>query len=165
MYYLLYLQELLHCLPLTWQFLYFVQVVHFQPHTMFMNRVGCSVCLQQCDTESLEWLHPTEPPRHFGWQSGVPELIKVCIISYTFCLYTFLQSSITYSLYLLLQLRMDGYQWSAPFTIGSEGLMSVCLRSEHGSEPRNLSIEVRGGTKTSRYEVILRPSSFSSPYR
>ncbi|KAH6757936.1 calcium-dependent lipid-binding family protein [Perilla frutescens var. hirtella] len=114
------------------------KVIHFQPHTMFMNRVGCSVCVQQCDTESLEWLHPTAPPRHFGWQSGVPELIK---------------------------LRMNGYQWSAPFTIGSEGLMSVCLRSELGSEYKNLSIEVRGGAKTSRYEVILRPCSFSSPYR
>ncbi|XP_057809782.1 uncharacterized protein LOC131024279 [Salvia miltiorrhiza] len=114
------------------------KVVHFQPHTMFMNRVGCSVCVQQCDTESIEWLHPTEPPKHFGWQSEVPELIK---------------------------LRMDGYQWSTPFSIGSEGLMSVCLRSELGNEHRNLSVEVRGGAKTSRYEVILRPCSFSSPYR
>ena len=55
-----------------------MQVVHFQPHTMFMNRVGCSVCVQQCDTELLEWLDPTGPPKHFGWQSEVPELIKVC---------------------------------------------------------------------------------------
>ncbi|XP_047948182.1 uncharacterized protein LOC125194160 isoform X1 [Salvia hispanica] len=114
------------------------KVVHFQPHTMFMNRVGCSVCVQQCDTELLEWLDPTGPPKHFGWQSEVPELIK---------------------------LRMEGYQWSAPFTVGSEGLMSIWLRSEQGSEHMALSVEVRGGAKTCRYEVILRRCSFSSPYR
>ncbi|KAL6576075.1 hypothetical protein OROHE_000546 [Orobanche hederae] len=114
------------------------KVVHLQPHTMFINRVGAGICMQQCDTHSLEWLHPTEPTKHFGWQSGKSEL---------------------------LELRMDGYQWSVPFTIASEGLMSICLRSELGSGQINLSIEVRGGTKTSRYEVIFRPSSFSSPYR
>ncbi|PIN00426.1 hypothetical protein CDL12_27074 [Handroanthus impetiginosus] len=114
------------------------KVVHFQPQTMFINRVGCSICMRQYDTQSQEWLHPAEPPKHFGWQSGKDEL---------------------------LMLRMDGYQWSAPFGVGSEGLMSICLRSELGSDQINLSVEVRGGTKTSRYEVIFRPSSFSSPYR
>ncbi|XP_012842600.1 PREDICTED: uncharacterized protein LOC105962815 isoform X1 [Erythranthe guttata] len=114
------------------------KVVHFQPHTMFINRVGCSICMRQSDSQSLEWLHPTEPPKHFGWQSGKDEL---------------------------LTLRMEGYQWSAPFTIGSEGLMSICLRSELGGDQMNLSIQVRGGTKTSRYEAIFRPDSFSSPYR
>lgn len=132
---------------------------------MFMNRVGYSVCVQQCDTESLEWLHPAEPPRHFGWESGVPELIKVCVISHTLYLLTAIQICVIYRLYSLLKLRMDGYQWSAPFAIGSEGLMSVCLRSELGSEHRNLSVEVRDGAKNSRYEVILRPCSLSSPYR
>lgn len=77
----------------------FVQVVHFQPHTMFMNRVGYSVCVQQCDTESLEWLHPAEPPRHFGWESGVPELIKVCVISLTLYLLTSVQICVAYRLY------------------------------------------------------------------
>lgn len=60
---------------------------------------------------------------------------------------------------------MDGYQWGGPFTISSEGTMFICLRSETGSVHMNLSIEVRGGMKTSRYEVIFRPRSFSSPYR
>ncbi|KAK4405432.1 putative vacuolar protein sorting-associated protein 13A [Sesamum angolense] len=114
------------------------KVIHFQPHTMFVNRVGCSICLQQCDTQSLEWLHPTEPPKHFGWQSGKAELLK---------------------------LRMDGYRWSKPFAIGSEGQMSICLSSELGSDQMNLSVRVRGGTKTSGYEVIFRPDSFSRPYR
>lgn len=68
-------------------------------------------------------------------------------------------------IYRSLKLRMEGYHWSAPFTIGSEGLMSIWLRSEQGSEHMNLSVEVRGGAKTCRYEVILRPCSFSSPYR
>ncbi|KAL3812236.1 hypothetical protein ACJIZ3_013504 [Penstemon smallii] len=114
------------------------KVVHFQPHTMFINRAGCSICMQQCDTQLLEWLHPTDPPKHFGWLSAKAEFLK---------------------------LRMDGYQWSTPFSISSEGLMSISLRSDSGSDEMHLSVEVRGGAKTSRYEVILRPSSFSSPYR
>ncbi|KAH6821656.1 hypothetical protein C2S53_018849 [Perilla frutescens var. hirtella] len=85
-----------------------------------------------------EWLHPTEPLKHFRWQSGVPELIK---------------------------LGMDGRcQWSAPFAISSEGMMSACLKNGLQSEHMDLSIEVRGGAKTCHYEVILRPSS-SSLYR
>ncbi|KAL3831089.1 hypothetical protein ACJIZ3_019891 [Penstemon smallii] len=114
------------------------KVVHFQPHTMFINRAGCSICMQQCDTQLLEWLHPTDPPKHFGWLSAKAEFLK---------------------------LRMEGYQWSTPFFISSEGLMSISLRSDSGSDEMHLSVEVRGGAKTSRYEVILCPSSFSSPYR
>lgn len=64
-----------------------------------------------------------------------------------------------------VQLRLDGYQWSPPFTIGTEGVMCICLRNEITSDEMHLRIEVRGGTLSSRYEVILRPNSFSSPYR
>lgn len=64
-----------------------------------------------------------------------------------------------------LKLQMDGYQWSSPFAIGTEGFMSICLRRESGSDQMHISVEVRGGTKTSRYEVIFRPKSVSSPYR
>ncbi|XP_051130647.1 uncharacterized protein LOC127251100 isoform X2 [Andrographis paniculata] len=114
------------------------KVVHFQPHTVFINRVGDSICIQQCDTESLEWLHPTEAPKHFRWHSDKAEWLK---------------------------LRMEGYQWSAPFSIGSEGQMSICLRSEFGKDLMYVSVKVRGGTKSSSYEVIFRPNCFSSPYR
>ncbi|XP_073302377.1 uncharacterized protein [Primulina huaijiensis] len=114
------------------------KVVHFQPQTMFINRAGSSICVRQCDTQMMEWLHPADPPKRFGWQSGKAELLK---------------------------LQMDGYQWSAPFTIGTEGFMSICLRHESGSDQMHISVEVRGGTKTSRYEVIFRPKSVSSPYR
>ncbi|CAI9779714.1 unnamed protein product [Fraxinus pennsylvanica] len=114
------------------------KVVHFQPHTLFINRVGRSICIRQCDTHLFEWLHPTDTPKHFGWQSAKVELLK---------------------------LRLDGYQWSAPFTIGTEGVMCICLRNEITSDEMHLRIEVRGGTKSSRFEVVLRPNSFSSPYR
>lgn len=60
---------------------------------------------------------------------------------------------------------MDGYEWSAPFSVASEGMMSIYLRSETGMDRTYLRIEVRTGTKKSRYEVIFRPNSFSSPYR
>lgn len=140
-----------------------MQVVHFQPHTMFINRVGYSICMRQCDTQSLKWLHPTEPPKHFGWQSGKTEMLMVFVLA--LYLITSLKHAWLTLSFLLIKLRMDGYQWSAPFAIGSEGLMSICLRSELGSDEINVSIEVRGGTKTSRYEAIFRPASYSSPYR
>jgi hypothetical protein len=58
-----------------------VQVVHFQPHTLFINRIGCSLCLQQCDSQSVAWIHPTDPPKPFGWQSSAKvELLKVCLM-------------------------------------------------------------------------------------
>ncbi|MCD7461327.1 hypothetical protein HAX54_045897 [Datura stramonium] len=52
------------------------KVVHFQPHSLFINRVGCSVCLRQIDSQSVEWIHPTDPPKHFSWRSSKVELLK-----------------------------------------------------------------------------------------
>ncbi|XP_015087740.1 uncharacterized protein LOC107031055 isoform X1 [Solanum pennellii] len=114
------------------------KVVHFQPHSLFINRVGCSVCLCQCDSQSVEWIHPTDPPKHFSWQSNKVELLK---------------------------LRLDGYDWSPPFSIDNEGVMCICLKNQTSHNPMHLKVEVRSGTKSSRYEVILRPNSFTSPYR
>ncbi|XP_049360182.1 uncharacterized protein LOC125824878 [Solanum verrucosum] len=114
------------------------KVVHFQPHSLFINRVGCSVCLCQCDSQSVEWIHPTDPPKHFSWKSNKVELLK---------------------------LRLDGYDWSPPFSVDSEGVMCICLKNQTSHNLMHLKVEVRSGTKSSRYEVILRPNSFTSPYR
>ncbi|CAN4121397.1 unnamed protein product [Withania somnifera] len=114
------------------------KVVHFQPYSLFINRVGCSVCLRQCDSQSMEWIHPTDPPRHFSWQSNKVELLK---------------------------LRLDGYDWSPPFSVDSEGVMCICLKNQTTHNLMHLKVEVRSGTKSSHYEVILRPNSFTSPYR
>ncbi|KAJ8532740.1 hypothetical protein K7X08_015629 [Anisodus acutangulus] len=114
------------------------KVVHFQPHSLFINRVGCSVCLCQCDSQSAEWIHPTDPPKHFSWQCSKVELLK---------------------------LQLDGYDWSPPFSVDTEGVMCICLKNQTTSNLMHLKVEVRSGTKSSRYEVILRPNSFTSPYR
>jgi vacuolar protein sorting-associated protein 13A/C len=71
-----------------------VQVVHFQPHTLFINRFGCSLCLQQCDSQSVAWIHPSDSPKPFGWQSSAKvELLKVCSIESFYMIDTF---SVTY---------------------------------------------------------------------
>ncbi|RAL47445.1 hypothetical protein DM860_013410 [Cuscuta australis] len=114
------------------------KVVHFQPHTLFLNRLGCDICLCQCNSELLEWIHPTDPPKHLAWQHDKVELLKI---------------------------RLDGYKWSAPFSVGAEGLMCICLRSETGSSLMHVRVEVRSGSKESHYEVVFRPKAFSSPYR
>ncbi|XP_024982723.1 uncharacterized protein LOC112519038 isoform X5 [Cynara cardunculus var. scolymus] len=115
------------------------KVVHFQPHTLFFNKAGLSVCLQQCETQSLVWIHPTDAPNHFRWQSSA----KV----------------------ELLKLRTNGYHWSTPFSVATEGWMRVSLRSETTGKRLYLKVEVRSGTTNSRFDVIFRTNSFSSQYR
>ncbi|WVZ12338.1 hypothetical protein V8G54_016868 [Vigna mungo] len=115
------------------------KVVHFQPHTMFINRFGCSICLQQCDTQSAVWIHPTDRPKPFGWKlSARVELLK---------------------------LRIDGYKWSTPFSVSYEGVMRISLKKDVGDEPIQIRVAVRSGAKRSRFEVVFRPDSLSSPYR
>lgn len=73
-----------------------------------------------------------------------------------------------FSLYvklLILQLRIDGYKWSSAFSVSSEGEMRVHLQRDNGNDKIQLKVEVRSGTKSSRYEVLFRPNSFLSPYR
>ncbi|KAK4798434.1 hypothetical protein SAY86_030760 [Trapa natans] len=115
------------------------KVIHFQPHTLFINRVGSSICLQQCDSQKVQWIDPTDPPKVYPWESMAKD-----------------ES---------LMVRMDGYKWSRPFSVSTEGVMRVCLQNEIGGDDIQLRIQVRSGAKGSRYEVIFRPNSFSSPYR
>ncbi|KAK3187926.1 hypothetical protein Dsin_027487 [Dipteronia sinensis] len=115
------------------------KVVHFQPQTLFINRFGHSLCLQQCDSHLVEWIHPTDPPKLFRWQShaGVE----------------------------LLKLSVDGCNWSTPLSVSSEGVSRISLKTDTGSGQMHIRVAVRSGTKSSRYEVIFRPNSTSSPYR
>ncbi|XP_042475866.1 uncharacterized protein LOC122057714 isoform X2 [Macadamia integrifolia] len=115
------------------------KVVHFQPQTVFINRIGRNLVLQQCGTQSVELIHPNDPPKQFQWQSVAKvELLKVCV---------------------------EGYKWSTPFSIGSEGVMCVSMKNDSGSDYMYVRVEVRSGTKHSHYEVVFRPSLLSSPYR
>ncbi|XP_074301933.1 uncharacterized protein LOC141633346 isoform X1 [Silene latifolia] len=115
------------------------KVVHFQPHTLYINRVGFSVYIQQCGTMSMEYIHPTDPPKPIRWHSSSKDEF--------------------------LKLRVDGYKWSSPFSVGSEGVMSFVLESDADGSDMNIRVAVRSGTKSSRYEVIIRPNTLSSPYR
>ncbi|CAM9004161.1 unnamed protein product [Rhodiola kirilowii] len=115
------------------------KVIHFQPHTLFINRTGVGICLGQCDTPTVEWIHPSDSPKSFAWPlSEKAELLK---------------------------LRVEGCGWSSPFSITTEGLMGIYLEKDSGCDRLYLKVEVRSGTKGSRYEVVFRPDSFSSPYR
>lgn len=60
---------------------------------------------------------------------------------------------------------MDGYKWSTPFSIESDGLMCVCMENEKENSQMYIKVEVRSGTKSSPDEVIFRLASSSSPYR
>lgn len=53
------------------------------------------------------------------------------------------------------QLRVKGYRWSTPFTVFSEGIIRVPVEREDGTDQLQLRVQVRSGTKNSRYEVIL----------
>ncbi|KAG2314342.1 hypothetical protein Bca52824_017464 [Brassica carinata] len=115
------------------------KVIHLQPNTLFINRMGVSICLQQCDCQTEEWINPSDPPKLFRWQSSTKtELLKV---------------------------RVKGYGWSTPFSVCSEGAVRVPIGREDGTDQLLLRVQVRSGTKNSRYEVIFRPNSVSGPYR
>nr|CAD1836498.1 unnamed protein product [Ananas comosus var. bracteatus] len=115
------------------------KVVHFLPRTLFINRIGRSMSLSQFKTDTEVFLHPTDPPKLFKWQSNMANE--------------------------LLKLRLDGYKWSSPFSIESDGIMCICLNSDTGNDQMFIRVEVRNGTKSSRYEVVFRLASSSSPYR
>lgn len=74
-------------------------------------------------------------------------------------------SVIHVGVYFSFQLRLDGYKWSYPFSIDTEGVMCISLKKDMGGDKENLRVEVRSGTKSSCFEVIFRPNSSSSPYR
>ncbi|KAJ0228735.1 Vacuolar protein sorting-associated protein 13 [Hirschfeldia incana] len=115
------------------------KVIHLQPSTLFINRVGVSICLQQCDCQTEEWFNPSDPPKLFRWQSSTKTE--------------------------LLKLRVKGYGWSTPFSVCNEGSVRVPIGREDGTDQLLLRVQVRSGTKNSRYEVIFRPNSVSGPYR
>ncbi|KAL6506920.1 hypothetical protein OROHE_022357 [Orobanche hederae] len=108
----------------------------FFNHTIFVKRVGCSICLRQFDSQEIERIHPFDSPKPFRLKSYAVELLK-----------------------------MDGYEWSAPFSVDTEGTMLILLKSESKLDQTNLRVGVRSTTKSSRYEVIFRPNFFSSSYR
>lgn len=115
------------------------KVIHFQPHTLFVNRVGRRLLLQQHGSEQIEWIYPTDPPKVLLWQSTFAnELLKICV---------------------------DGYKWSQPFSVNSEGIMQINLKSELDESQLHLRAEIQTGTKESRLLVIFRHASVSSPYR
>jgi hypothetical protein len=62
-------------------------------------------------------------------------------------------------------MRINGYKWSTPFSVCNEGVMRICLKKDIGNDQMQLRVEVRSGGKSSRYEVVFRPNSLSSPYR
>ncbi|KAG0489289.1 hypothetical protein HPP92_008100 [Vanilla planifolia] len=114
------------------------KVISFLPHTLFINRVGQNLYLSQCDVGLEEHLLPTDPPKLLKWQNTGNELLK---------------------------LRLDGYHWSTPFSIGSNGMMSIRIKGDNITDQMYLRVEVRSEIKSSRFEVVFRLASFSSPYR
>ncbi|KAJ6768459.1 hypothetical protein OIU74_022180, partial [Salix koriyanagi] len=115
------------------------KALHIQPHTLFINRLGFSLCLQQCGSQLVEWIHPADATKPFRWHSSADiELLK---------------------------LRVDGCKWSSPFSICNEGMMRISLEKDSGDDQMQMRVQVRSGTKRSQYEVIFRPNSLSSPYR
>jgi vacuolar protein sorting-associated protein 13A/C len=67
--------------------------------------------------------------------------------------------------FVCLQLRMEGYKWSTPFSIHANGVMCVLMNSDTGNDQAFVRVNVRSGTKSSRYEVVFQLACWSSPYR
>jgi hypothetical protein len=62
-----------------------LQVVHFLPRVLFINRIGRTLYLSQFEASSEMQLCPTDCPQLFRWQSNVRnELLKVCKTLYIY---------------------------------------------------------------------------------
>ncbi|XP_024384462.1 uncharacterized protein [Physcomitrium patens] len=115
------------------------KVIHVQPHTLFVNRLGRRLSLRQCDLRHEELFYPNDPPKAILWQStNEQELLKV---------------------------NVDGYRWSNPFSVDTEGIFHVTLQAEQGGPSLVIRGEVRNGVKDSRYFVVFRLAARQSPYR
>ncbi|KAG0568137.1 hypothetical protein KC19_7G189300 [Ceratodon purpureus] len=115
------------------------KVIHVQPHTLFVNRLGRSLSLRQCDLKHEELFYPNDPPKAILWQStDEQELLKI---------------------------NIDGYRWSQPFSVDTEGVFHVTLQAEEDDSCLVIRGEVRNGVKDSRYFVVFRLAARQSPYR
>ena len=63
------------------------------------------------------------------------------------------------------QVNVDGYRWSHPFSVESEGVFHVELEAEEGGSHLVIRGEIRNGVKDSRYFVVFRLAARQSPYR
>ncbi|CAM6102066.1 unnamed protein product [Calypogeia fissa] len=114
------------------------KIVHLQPHTVFINRLGQRIRLRQGELDHEELLYPNDAARTILWQpTGDAELLRICI---------------------------EGHKWSQPFSVETEGVMQMRLQGRDG-HPFMVKTEVRSGIKGSRFVVVFRPASFHSPYR
>lgn len=66
-----------------------------------------------------------------------------------------------------LQIYVDGYKWSQPFSVDTEGVIHIILHSDQDRDDSDLVIraEVRNGVKGSRNFVVFRLAARQSPYR
>ncbi|XP_015689233.1 uncharacterized protein LOC102707936 [Oryza brachyantha] len=115
------------------------KVINFLPRALFINRIGRSIVLAECHSETEEHLHPCNPPKVFQWRSEFGSE--------------------------LLKLRLEGYKWSTPFSIDANGVMCVLMNSTTGNDQALVRVNIRSGTKSSRYEVVFQLACWSSPYR
>ncbi|CAL5058295.1 unnamed protein product [Urochloa decumbens] len=115
------------------------KVVNFLPRALFINRIGRNIFLSEYHDETEELFQPYEPPKEFQWRSEFGSE--------------------------LLKLRLEGYKWSTPFSVNVNGVMCVLMNSLTGNDQAFVRVNVRSGTKSSRYEVIFQLDCWSSPYR
>ncbi|AQK59115.1 calcium-dependent lipid-binding family protein [Zea mays] len=115
------------------------KVVNLLPRALLINRIGRTIFLSEYHDETEEPLQPYEPPKVFQWRSEFGSE--------------------------LLKLRLEGYQWSTPFSINANGVMCVLMNSTTGNDQAFVRVNVRSGTKSSRHEVVFQLDCWSSPYR
>lgn len=115
------------------------KVVNFLPRALLINRIGRSIILSEYHNDIEDHLHPTDPPKVFRWRSEFGNE--------------------------LLKLRLEGYKWSTPFSIDANGVMCVLMNSISGNDQAFVRVNLRSGTKSSRYEVVFQLACWSSPYR
>ncbi|BBN04917.1 vacuolar protein sorting-associated protein 13A/C [Marchantia polymorpha subsp. ruderalis] len=114
------------------------KVFRIRPYILFTNRCGQAIYMKQKRADDIKTLHPAD------WRVSFP----------------FPEAEESE----LLQIKLDGCQWSLPFSVDKETTMHIALRKEDGGR-RSVRIEIRGYEEGSRFLVMFRLGSARGPYR
>lgn len=114
------------------------QVVRLRPYTLFTNRLGRPLELRQAGTDQSVTLHPWDWRTTFGFPA--------------------IQDS------LQLQIRLEGSEWSFPFSVDDEEIIDVIVCHIDGRR-QSVRLDVHGHVDGSRFHGIFQLGSSRGPYR
>ncbi|CAM6084054.1 unnamed protein product [Calypogeia fissa] len=114
------------------------RVIRIRPYIVFTNRIGEALHLKQEQSDDSRILQASDWRVSFSFPAADgPEI---------------------------LQIKLEGYEWSYPFAVEKETRIVIPLRQNSG-ERRFIKVDIRGYEEGSRFSIMFRLGSTRGPYR